>query len=86
MGSGCDMFYFNFATTDCYFMPHNPVKGVQNLNDVLTRSMLTADLQSDVLQEAVFVLSCAAPQENVLKNSEFYRRTTEGEASFLSHL
>ena len=37
MGSGCDMFSYNYATKMCKLMPHNPIKGVQNLIDILAR-------------------------------------------------
>ena len=70
LGTGCDMFYHDVAAAKCYFMPHNRMKNVYHLKDVLE--------ETNLLTDTTFVLNCATPQENVIKNSNHFTNTLSG--------
>ena len=70
MGTACDMFSYDHVTKTCDFMPHNPVKGVQNLRDIVQKA--------SVETKSVTILNCATPQENLLKNNAFFTHSYYG--------
>ena len=73
MSSGCDVFHYKKSDGKCRFSPNNPTKGrinlVQNYQGILKRSSL-ADID-----ELIYFLDCSTPQENILRNSDFFTHT-----------
>ena len=51
-------------------MPHNRLKNAQNPNQVIQ--------QSGSADEHMYILNCATPQENILRNNEAFTHTLSG--------
>ena len=64
------MFHLDKATGKCYFMPHSRMKNVFHLNDVIE--------ETNVATDTTFVLNCAIPQKNIIKNSNHFTNTLQG--------
>ena len=67
------MFYIDTQTPDsltCIFMPHNPIKDVQNIHKVIEKS--------GNINDHLYILHCSTPQENILKNSDWFTHSDFG--------
>ena len=73
MSSGCDVFQYRKSNGKCLFSPNNPTKGrinlVQNYQGILKKSF------PEHVDELIYFLDCSTPQENILRNSDFFTHT-----------
>ena len=64
------MFYVDKAAKKCFFMPHNRMKNVYHLKDVIE--------ETNPANDTTYILNCATPQENIVKNSNHFTNTLLG--------
>ena len=73
VSSGCDVFHYRKDNGNCRFSPNNPTKGrinlVHNYQGILKRPF------PNEVEELIFFLDCSTPQENILRNSDFFTHT-----------
>ena len=69
LAAGCDMVHVDKSL--CKFMPHNLIKGVQNIHKVIQKTGKATD--------QLYILDCSTPQENILSNSDAFTHSNFGE-------
>ena len=71
MSSGCDVFHYSKNNGQCRFSPNNAMKNKFNpINKY--QSIVKKPIASE---ELIYFLDCATPQENILRNSDFFTHT-----------
>ena len=72
LGTGCDMFQIDTSSAPqlkCTFFANTPMKTMVNLYKYIRyRPQSLSDVQ-------IYILHCSIPQENVVKNSDFFTQT-----------
>ena len=72
LGTGCDMFQIDTSSAPqlkCTFFANTPMKTMVNLYKYIRyRPQTLSDVQ-------IYILHCSIPQENVVKNSDFFTQT-----------
>ena len=71
-GTGCDMFQIDSSNANqlkCTYFSNTPIKEMVNLYKYIRY------LPQDLSDVQIYILHCSIPQENLIRNSDFYIKT-----------